>query len=237
MTLMALRAGKHVIIEKPLALTQEELNAIRLFYEITPNPPLLLTGYNRRFSPYARRILEWVGKRSDPMIINYRMNAGYLPLEHWVHTSEGGGRNLGEACHIYDLFTYLTGSFVKSVHSYHISPQRHYYSGRDNFVASMTFQDGSVASLTYTALGSSEYPKERMEIFVDGKVIELNDYRRLSIVGAKYKSLETASQDKGHKVELEVFANSIKNNTEWPIPLWQQLQVAEIALHVEEMLK
>jgi predicted dehydrogenase len=176
MTLAALQAQKHVLVEKPLALTQAEVDAIRQFYEQNPNSPVLLTVYNRRFSSYAKRIQQWISQRNDHMIINYRTNAGYLPPDHWVHTVEGGGRNLGEACHIYDLFTCITGSVVTSVHAYAISLNRNYYDKRDNFVTSMTFKDGSVATLTYTALGSAQYPKERMDIFVDGKVIELDDY-------------------------------------------------------------
>lgn len=236
MTLAALRAGKHVLVEKPLALTQSEIDEIRGFYETTVNPPVLLTGYNRRFSPHARRTMQWIEKRGDPMIINYQMNAGYLPLDHWVHTIEGGGRNRGEACHIYDLVTYLTGSRVVAVNAYPIAPKRNYYSPRDNFVASMTFEDGSVATLTYTALGSTDYPKERMEIYVEGKVIMLDDYRRLTIAGAKLKALEMPAQDKGHKAELEAFAHAVRQGGEWPIPLWQQVQATEIALRVEEML-
>lgn len=236
MTLAALRAGKHVLVEKPLALTQSELDGIRAFYETTAHPPVLLTGYNRRFSPYARRTMQWIEKRGDPMIINYCMNVGYLPLDHWVHMVEGGGRNLGEACHIYDLFTYLTGSQVAAVNAYPIAPQRNYYSPRDNFVTSMTFQDGSVATLTYTALGSPDYPKERMEIYVEGKVIILDDYKRLTITGAKLKALETRVQHKGHRAELEAFARAVQPGGEWPIPLWQQMQATQIALRVEEML-
>ena len=106
------------------------------------------------------------------------MNAGYIPLDHWVQTAEGGGRNRGEACHIYDLFTYLTGARVVDVQAAAIRPATGYYSATDNFVATIRFEDGSVATLTYTALGRSEHPKEQMEVFVDGKVIALDDYRR-----------------------------------------------------------
>lgn len=236
MTLDALKAGKHVLVEKPLALTQAEVDAIQAFYATEEAPPVLLTGFNRRFSRHARTIYSWVSKRSNPLIINYRMNAGYLPLDHWTQGDEGGGRNKGEACHIYDLFTYLIGSRVSDVTAYAITPKTGYYSARDNFVATLRFEDGSVASLTYTALGSAEHPKERMEVYVDGKVIVLDDYKRLSIAGAKFKPLETPSADKGHKEELAEFARVIQQGGEWPIPLWQQLQATTIALRVEDQL-
>lgn len=218
MTLEALRAGKHVLVEKPLAINQGELKQILDFYSTTPDAPLLLTGFNRRFSKQAEAIHRVVEKRGGPMAINYRMNAGYIPLEHWVHGEEGGGRNIGEACHIYDLFTYLTGAEVTLVEAQSIS--------RDNFIATMTFHDGSIASLTYTSLGSKEHPKEQMEVFVEGKVLVLNDY----------KSPSSQIPEKGQKEELIAFANAIQEGEHWPIPLWQQAQAMEIAFQVEEKL-
>jgi predicted dehydrogenase/threonine dehydrogenase-like Zn-dependent dehydrogenase len=239
MALEALKAGKHVLVEKPLALTPAELMGIQSFY--TPSAtdesrPVLLTGFNRRFSGYARRIYEVVQSRSNPMILNYRMNAGYIPLDHWVHGEEGGGRNRGEACHIYDLFTYLTNSKVVTVEAKAIAPTTGHYSRSDNFVATMTFADGSVATLTYTALGSKDYPKEQLEVFVDGKVLVLNDYKQLTIRGSKAKGLETKVISKGQKEELEAFARAIQQGGEWPIPLWQQVQATEISLVVEAEL-
>jgi predicted dehydrogenase/threonine dehydrogenase-like Zn-dependent dehydrogenase len=239
MALDALRAGKHVLVEKPLALTQVELSAIEAFYASTTDEslPILLTGFNRRFSGYARRIYELIQGRSNPMILNYRMNAGYIPLNHWVHGTEGGGRNRGEACHIYDLFTYLTASKVVTVEAKAIAPTTGHYSCSDNFVATMTFEDGSVATLTYTALGSKEYPKEQLEVFVDGKVLVLNDYKQLTISGSKAKGLETKTVNKGQKEELEAFARAIQQGGDWPIPLWQQVQATEISLAVEVALE
>jgi len=177
MVLQALTAGKHVFVEKPLAVSQEELNKIVRFYdEYTEKAPVLMTGFNRRFSPHAVAIKTVLERRSNPMIINYRMNAGYIPLDHWVHSNEGGGRNIGEGCHIYDLFTHFTGSRVLEVSAQSIHPSTSHYSNRDNFVATMSFEDGSVATLTYTALGHKSHPKESVEIFVDGKVLSINDY-------------------------------------------------------------
>lgn len=235
--LEALRAGKHVLLEKPLALTEEELREIEDYYAKAKGPqPVLLTGFNRRFSSYAQRIAARVAGRSNPMILNYRMNAGYIPLDHWVHGPEGGGRNRGEACHIYDLFTFITGSKVTSVHAMALSPTTDYYAASDNFVATIGFEDGSIATLTYTALGSNEFPKEMMEIFVDGIVISLIDYRSLSITGKRGKLLETRSSDKGQKDELQAFARAIRGQNGWPIPLWQQLQASRVALEIDRLL-
>ena len=236
MVIEALQAGKHVLVEKPLALTRNELETIRNFYETHQQAPVLLTGFNRRFSPFAQRAKELIENRTNPMIINYRMNAGYIPLGHWVHTEEGGGRNLGEACHIYDLFTFFTNSKVVSVQCRSLSPKTDHYSSRDNFAATLGFEDGSVATLTYTALGSNEFPKEQMEIFSDGKVLMLDDYKQIRIHGSNAKGVTSKLTDKGHKRELEAFAETLEKGGEWPIPLWQQLQATEIALHIEELL-
>lgn len=239
MVLSALHAGKHVLVEKPLALTSEELEAIEAFYQQAESDaqlPILLTGFNRRFSPFAKRIRELTKDRGNPMILNYRMNAGHIPLDHWVHTDEGGGRNRGEACHIYDLFTYLVDSPVKGVHAQKITPANAYYSNQDNFVATMTFEDGSVATLTYTALGSKSYPKEHLEIYVDGKVFVLEDYQSLEIYGMDDKGITTKATDKGHKTELVEFAQNIQQGGAWAIPLWHQAQATQIALQVEDFL-
>jgi predicted dehydrogenase/threonine dehydrogenase-like Zn-dependent dehydrogenase len=237
LALAALRAGKHVLVEKPLALTAAELDELDGFVRAAGERPLpvLLTGYNRRFSPYARRLAELARGRTGPFIMDYRMNAGHIPRDHWVHGAEGGGRNLGEACHIYDLFTFLADAEATGVSAHAIVPRSHHVGRNDNFVATMSFADGSVASLTYTALGHAAFPKETAELFVDGKVAVLDDYRRLRVVGAPGGPLRTPVQDKGHKDELVAFADAV-NGKGWASPWWQQLQAARIALAVEAQI-
>jgi predicted dehydrogenase/threonine dehydrogenase-like Zn-dependent dehydrogenase len=237
MTLAALEAGKHVLVEKPLVLTEEELMLIERFYgdDTSAAKPIVLTGFNRRFSVYLSRIKALVEKRTNPMIINYQMNAGYIPLDHWVHSNEGGGRNIGEACHIYDIFTFLTDAKVVNVTAMSIRSKTNYYSSSDNFVVTMNFEDGSIATLTYTALGANEYPKEMMKVFCDGKVIVMDDYKKLTVFGGGPKSFSTPTQDKGQRDELISLATGLKNGI-WPIPLWQQVQVSRIGLIVEEQL-
>jgi len=165
------------------------------------------------------------------------MNAGELPRDHWVYTEEGGGRNRGEACHIYDLFTFLTGARIRSVDARGIRLSTGRSGQTENFVATLTFEDGSLATLTYTAMGAKSYPKEKMEAYVGGRIIELDDYRRLSVHGGRVKGMETKGQEKGHLEELEAFSRVVLGGGEWPIPLWQQIQATEIALAVEERLK
>lgn len=236
-TLAALRAGKHVLVEKPLALEEAELAAIESFFASVAGSgggtPMLLTGFNRRFSPHAVRLKEHLDERTAPAMLLYRMNAGYLPPEHWVHGSEGGGRNIGEACHIYDLFTYLIGSPVREVTSTALTPQTGPYGRSDNFVASLSFEDGSVATLVYTALGHKDLPKERLEAFSDGTAAVLDDYRTLTFAGSTRPGLTTRGTEKGHGAELEAFAAAIRDGGDWPIPLWEQVQATRISFQVE----
>lgn len=235
MVLDALHARKHVFVEKPLALTPAELGEIAAFFEATSPSPLLVTGYNRRFSPAMRRAREILSQRTTPLVVNYRMNAGYIPTESWVHGAEGGGRNIGEACHIYDLFTFLTDARVDSVQAMSITPRGPQWKRNDNFVATMRFADGSVCTLTYTAMGHRSHPKEEMEIFADGTVIVLHDYESLRVIGSKTTGWSSSTQDKGQLQELTAVAHALRGG-EWPIPLWQQLQTSEISFEVERQI-
>jgi len=236
LTLKALQAGKHVLVEKPLAMNAEELGRIEAFYEGRDTAPVLLTGFNRRFSPHMQRILDIVGRRSNPFIANYRMNAGHIPSDHWVHGPEGGGRNIGEACHIYDLFAALAGCAVRSVDARAIVPATAHFRRDDNFVATLGFEDGSAATLSYTALGHKDHPKERMELYVDGTVAELDDYRQTRFAGLSGRGTQSSTQDKGQKEELMAFAAAIRGDSDWPIPLWQQLQAMRVAFDVQRMI-
>lgn len=236
MVLAALKAGKHVLVEKPLAINAEELVRIEEFYRDHQDAPLLLTGFNRRHSRYLQEIAKHTTARQNPMIIHYTMNAGYIPLDHWVHTEEGAGRNIGEACHIYDVFNFLTGAKAVSVSASSIQPSGAYYSAKDNFIATVTYDDGSVANLIYTAAGSKDYPKETMEVFFDGKIITLDDYRSMKGDGIKLASLETKGSEKGQFEEIKAFGRAIKNGGEPPIPLWQQMQAMQIAFAVEAQI-
>jgi predicted dehydrogenase/threonine dehydrogenase-like Zn-dependent dehydrogenase len=237
MAIDALKAGKHVLLEKPLVIDESELQLIKDLYKENNDMPILLTGFNRRFSKHVKRIHELSKNRINPMVINYRVNAGYIPLEHWVHGESGAGRNIGEACHFYDVFTYLTGSKIISIEANAINPASEHYSYSDNFLVQLKFADGSIASLTYTALGSKKYPKESLDVFVDGMVFELNNYKSLNIYGSKVKGVHTKAIEKGQKEELIAFADAIQNGSDWPIPFWQQIQVMDICFAVDKKLR
>ena len=236
-TLEALRAGKHVFVEKPLALTEEELEAIEDFYADRVDAPLLMTGFNRRFSPAIARARELLASRTTPLVADYRMNAGYLPLDHWVHGPEGGGRNIGEACHVYDVFDALVGGAeVESVTAKAIRADGTRLAASDNFVATVAYADGSVCTLTYTALGNRDHPKERLEIFADNAVLALDDYKSLTVAGAG-SGWRGTTQRKGHLEELEALATAIREGGPWPIPLEEQLRAMRIAFAVEARIR
>jgi predicted dehydrogenase/threonine dehydrogenase-like Zn-dependent dehydrogenase len=235
MTLAALKAGKHVFVEKPLSMTEEGLDAIEAFYAANSGAPLLMTGFNRRFAPAIVAAQAVLKNRASPMIVNYRMNAGYIPGDHWVHGPHGGGRNIGEACHIYDLFNALTGSQPVDVHAYTIVPASDHWRRDDNFVATIRYADGSICTLTYTSMGAKNFPKERADIFVDGKVIVLDDYKQLTVTGGKggWKSLTI---EKGQFEELKALAEAFKSGNRWPISLEDQLSASRVSYAVQRQL-
>ena len=172
------------------------------------------------------------------MIINYRVNAGFLPRENWVHNEEGGGRNIGEACHIYDLFNYFTNSKTNFISAVSIDPATQQYGYDDNFVATIKYEDGSICNLIYTSLGTEYAPKEQMEIYFDNKVIFLNDYKELNFIGVRGKNIKSSVQNKGLYEELLKFGSNLKNkSTDQVIPVWQLIQATEISFEVERQLK
>jgi predicted dehydrogenase/threonine dehydrogenase-like Zn-dependent dehydrogenase len=237
MTLASLEAGKHVFVEKPLAIKPAELDAIEQFYrERGGAAPLLMTGFNRRFSPAAVALREAVSKRSAPLLINYRMNAGYLPPTHWAHGPEGGGRNIGEACHIYDLFQAITGSTWSDCEALSIGASAGQFRPDDNFVVVARYADGSLCTLTYTALGAKEYPKERMEVFCDGAVLSLDDYRSLSVAGRTAPCWSARSPQKGQFQELQALHQALRAGGQWPISLADQLAATRLSFAVDRAL-
>jgi predicted dehydrogenase len=235
--LRALEAGKHVFVEKPLTLDPSDLDQIEAFYRERPNGPLLMVGYNRRFAPAMTACVDFLSQRTTPLIVNYRMNAGFIPGDHWVHGPEGGGRNLGEACHIYDLFNALVGGAPDArVTADAIRPSGALWRRNDNFIATIAYDDGSVCSLTYTALGDKGYPKERMDVFADGKVLSLDDYKSFSVTGGRYKPWTANSSQKGQMEELKALAETLVRGKPWPIPLEQLLRASRISFVVEAQL-
>ncbi len=216
----ALRAGKGVFVEKPMCLTPDECEQVKAAVEGSAAP--FLVGYNRRFSPFAERIRHETAGRVHPLLIQYTMNAGYLPATHWTQGPEGGGRLLGEACHIIDLFRSLVGHPVSELACSPLRGTNPAAFPTDNFTLTLTYRDGSVATLHYTALGHNAIPKERMEVFFDGKTFVLDDYLTMAAHGMPKAGLALKQRDKGHGRELEVFCNAVASGQRFLIP-WEEL--------------
>lgn len=233
----SLTAGKHVFVEKPLALTWEDLDTVVSIYRKTQGTQLLMVGFNRRFSPAMQALGTIVQKRRSPIVVNYRLNGGYIPPDHWVHGREGGGRNIGEACHMYDVFRFLAGATVRSVQATAINPGSLPYKRNDNFCATVGYADGSVGNLTYTALGPKQgLAKERVEVFCDGEAYIIDDYRSL-MRGSDNKVLwQNDTVDKGHFEELSRLGDAIATGATSPIPFEELVETTAVALRVEDLL-
>jgi len=231
----AMKKGKAVFVEKPMALNKKEIEEVFKTIQKTGVP--YLVGFNRRFSKHAVEIKKHIKKRMNPMIINYHMNAGYIPLDHWIHTEEGGGRIIGEGCHIFDLFNYFVDAEIDSISVNSINPKTENISSRDNVVVTLKYKEGSICTLTYTALGDKSYPKESLEIYFDNKIITMNDYKELKGYGIKVANIHSKLSDKGHYEELIAFSQAIKNATKYPIPLWQIEQATWVTFLVEKEMQ
>ncbi len=231
MAIKAARAGKAIFLEKPMALNQAELEDLTAVLYETQVP--FIVGFNRRFSYAAQRARAILEGRRSPLVILYRVNAGYLPADHWTQIEEGGGRIIGEACHMFDLFQYLIGpARVKDVTSMAIGARVEHILPSDNLSATLRYDDGSVATLIYTALGASDLPKEYVEIYADGKVLVIDDYRSLRVYGTSVEGWESRTQDKGHLAELRAFGESLRDSGEIPISLESMHSVTYVSLVV-----
>ncbi|MBU4312552.1 MAG: Gfo/Idh/MocA family oxidoreductase [Candidatus Omnitrophica bacterium] len=227
--LKALEAGKNVLVEKPLAINKEQLEQVKSFLHGASNMPLLMVGFNRRFSKYAQKIKEQTDKRINPLFVHYRMNAGYVPFDHWTH--EDGGRIVGECCHIIDLMTSFTGAKIKSISFEEMTPRTGYFSNTDNKSIVLKYEDGSVATIEYFAVGSKAFEKEYMEVHFDEKTIVMDDYKSLKGYGLEIEEITTRISQKGHLEELERLYETLKgNNPKWPIELWDMIQTTEVTL-------
>jgi predicted dehydrogenase/threonine dehydrogenase-like Zn-dependent dehydrogenase len=233
----SLEAGKHVFVEKPLALSWDELARVAQIYQSLSPRPLLMVGFNRRFSPALRELKQRLASRRSPLVIDYRVNAGYLPLDHWVHGSQGGGRNVGEACHMYDAFRFLAGAPVRSVSASAIDPGSLAYARNDNFSATLSYEDGTVATLVYTALGpKTGMGKEHITVFCDGDAFTVDDFRKLMRASDGATLWQSREILKGHFEELRQVGDAIAQGGASPIPFDEIVETSAVSLEIEDLL-
>ncbi|MEE9607283.1 MAG: bi-domain-containing oxidoreductase [Myxococcota bacterium] len=234
--LRALARGKHVFTEKPLALTRDELDAIA--EARAGGATDVMVGFNRRFAPLVGAIREHFTGRTHPLAMHYRINAGRLPNDHWVHDPvEGGGRILGEVCHFVDLLQFLAGAPPTRVSADAIAGDSRFRSD-DNVALSLCFADGSIGTLLYTALGDPSVPKEHLEVFGEGRVAILEDFRSLELVAdGRRKRTKSANQDKGFESELRRYLEALRSGSQIPIPFEESAATTRATLAALESLR
>ncbi len=234
--IQALQAGQHVFCEKPLAITAEELSAVQELLMQQP-PHLVTVGFNRRFAPFSQQIAQFLSGRREPLFVQYRVNAGYLPLSHWLHDpQQGGGRIIGEGCHFIDYLTFLVGKPPVRVRTVGLPDGERYR--QDNVCITLSFEDGSVGVVNYLANGDKSFPKERVEVFCGGRVAVLEDFRSLELVrdGKHQKFTARLRQDKGHQALWRAFVQAVQQGGAPPIPYDHLLGVTRTTFAAVESL-
>ncbi len=215
----ALEHNKHVFVEKPLALNDSELD--HLLATARTASGKLMVGFNRRFSPSATRAKAFYEGRQHPLSILYRINAGRVPIDSWVHDpAEGGGRIIGEICHFIDLMHYLTGSLTTRVYAEAVTSRNHEINDQDSVFITLRFDDGSNGAIAYLAEGDRSVAKERVEIYGGGRTFVIDDFRETTAFeGGKGSTTRSKVQDKGQAEEVRVVCSVVKDGTDVPITL------------------
>jgi polar amino acid transport system substrate-binding protein len=232
-----LERGRHVFVEKPLALTDEELESV--LAAAADGDAQLMVGFNRRFSPLARAAREFFKGRSAPLSISYRVNAGHIPRDHWVHDPrEGGGRIIGEVCHFIDLMQFLTGALTTRVYAESITSRNHETVDEDSVFITLRFADGSNGSIAYLAQGDKAMPKERVEIFGEGKIFVLDDFRSAtSFREGRQESIKLRNQDKGQADEIRAACALVLEGKAAPIALDDLAATTRATFRIRESLR
>jgi predicted dehydrogenase len=234
----ALKAGKNVFCEKPLAISRETCSVIRETLDETHQASLFTVGFNRRFAPLAVRLRAFLAERREPLVAHYRVNAGYIPLTHWLHDLEqGGGRIIGEGCHFVDFLAFLVGAPPVAVSARGLPDAGRYR--EDNVLLTFTFADGSLGTVSYLANGDKAFGKERVEVFCGGRVAVLDDFRSLEMVrdGKREVVRSRLRQDKGHKAAWQAFVAAIEAGGPPPIPYEHLFGVTEATFAAVDALR
>ncbi len=229
-------AGKDVFVEKPLAMSKQELaEVVRVLSE---TGRCCWVGFNRRYAPFTLKVKELLGPEPGPIFINYRINAGFLPLEHWTQDSqEGGGRIIGEVCHFVDWINYLLADELLGVQAAAISPNGVSVVAEDNLVATLRYRRGSLGVITYTSLGEEKLPKEQIEIYAGGRVMVIDDFCRLRFYGVSCPDSSLKTQDKGFRNQWQLIARSILGKSETNLDLEQAINSTRITFQILDCLK
>ena len=237
----ALAAGKHVFVEKPLAVNREQLVAVReaLAGARTPRgeSPLLMVGFNRRFAPHAQLVRRLLDSLREPKVFVMTVNAGALPAGHWsLDPESGGGRIIGEACHFIDLLRFLAATRVTGFNAMRIAGDPAHTLDKASFT--LSFADGSIGTVHYSANGHRAFPKERLEVFCAGRVLQLDNFRRLRGWGwPRFSRQSLWRQDKGQRACAAAFVAAVRGAAPLPIPPDELFEVAQLTLDIDSTLR
>ena len=237
----ALRGGRHVYVEKPLALNLKQLTEVETAYAESAAQgvaPIILVGFNRRFSPHVRRMREVLRGMQGPKSLSLLMNAGAIPPDHWTQDAQvGGGRILGEACHLIDLARFLVGSRIVGARADAMRGRNGAAPSLDTAQISLEFEDGSIASIQYYANGHRSFPKERVEVFASGRILQIENFRVLRGFGCPgFRGFRTWRQDKGHVACVQAFLKAVGSGEPSPIPAEEIFEVSRVAIEIAEGL-
>lgn len=235
----ALQAGKHVFVEKPLAITIEELVQVESAYHTATVKPHLMVGFNRRFSPQVQKMKSLLSAVKEPKSFIMTMNAGAIPSEHWTQDrSVGGGRIIGEACHFIDLMRFLADSKIVSLQARRMGDNPHQRITEDKAAIILGFADGSFGTIHYFANGAASFPKERVEVFTAGRVLQLDNFIKLKGFGwPGFSKLNLWKQDKGQNACATAFLDAIKQGAPSPISASELFEVTRATIQVAEQLR
>ncbi|HYG09320.1 MAG TPA: Gfo/Idh/MocA family oxidoreductase, partial [Pyrinomonadaceae bacterium] len=234
----ALDAGRHVFVEKPLALCDEELDGV--LEAARASGGQLMVGYNRRFSPHARACAESFAARREPLSILYRVNAGRIPRTHWIQDPrEGGGRIIGEVCHFIDLMHFLTGAVTTRVYAERVTSRNEEIVDEDSIFVTLRFSDGSNGQIAYLAEGDRALPKERIEVFGGGKTFVIEDFRSATLYegGRARSQMKLRAQDKGQAAEVRALCAMVRANVPAPIALHDLAATTRATFRIRDSLR
>ncbi|MFT7264940.1 MAG: putative dehydrogenase/threonine dehydrogenase-like Zn-dependent dehydrogenase [Halioglobus sp.] len=236
-TAQALRAGKHVFVEKPLALTNSELDEVKTAY--IESGRHLMVGFNRRFAPLVKKMKRLLEPVSSPKSFVMVMNAGAIPADHWTQdTTIGGGRIIGEACHYIDLMRFLAGAKIVSVQARRMGDTNSKMVTEDKASITLGFEDGSFGTIHYLANGGASFPKERVEVFAAGGTLQLDNFLKLKGYNwPKFKKQNLWRQDKGQTDCAAAFVRAVEAGCTAPIPVAELFEVAKATIEAAEILR
>ena len=238
----ALRAGKHVFVEKPLALTEDELTEIETCYQAqvaAGNPRHLMVGFNRRLAPHVVKAKALLAPVAAPKTMIMTVNAGAIPADHWTQDrTVGGGRIIGEGCHFVDLMRHLAGAPITGVQARSIGGEQAGATPEDKATITTAFADGSIGTLHYFANGAKSFPKERLEIFADGRILQLDNFRKLTGFGwPGFRKMSSWSQDRGQDACVAAFVEAIERGGEPIIAFAELMDVGRAVIEADRQLR